>query len=311
MKRYYHLIGIIILGIIFTKVDFQQIISQFSRLNIMLFLFINLLILPSMFLKSCRWRYLLRLQGIDYSAGSSFMAYLGGIFCGIITPGRIGEMTKALYLKEDKDIPLAEGVAGIFVDRLFDLYILTLLGGIGGFYFLTPEKAEYRIFIFLAVLFILLIPLLLFNKTILEKIVRAAYKTLMRRLDKGVFNGQFKDFLCAVKKIIAGPIYFPFILSAGAYLIYFYQCYLLANLAYIDISLMILASIVAISTLASLLPITILGIGTREASLIYLFSLVGLSAESAVVYSFLLFLSFYVCTGFLAYIGWLVKGRAN
>lgn len=309
MKKFYHLIGIIILIVILTRVDLQKIILQFSRFNLAVFILINLLILPGLFFRAYRWRHLLRLQGISYPVRDAFLSYIGGIYAGIVTPGRVGETIKALYLKHDKNVPFGEAMASIFIDRFFDFYLLVLLGGIGFFHFLNVNNIKYRIFIFAVIIFLLAIPLLLLNKVILERSAKLIYKSMISQADKNMFENQFKAFFSAVKKIITQHIYLPFFFTIAAYLFYFLQCYLLARLISIDISFMTIVSFVSISSLISILPITILGIGTREVSLVYLFSLLNFKAESALAYSFLLFFSFYVISGILAFLGWFVKGE--
>lgn len=309
MKRYYRLIGIVILLIIFTRVDFQKIMIYLSKLDLRSLILVNLLILPGLFLKAYRWRYLLKLQGVDYSVLDSFMSYLGGVGAGIITPGRIGEAVKAVYLKEEIGLPLSEGLASVFLDRLFDLYILTLLGYLGLWYFLDIKNVQFGLFIFLSIFVFIPLFLLLNKSLLLEKISKVIYKLIISGLDKSLFEGQVKDFSRALKKIITQRIYLPFVFTILAYIIYFWQSYLLSRLAFINISYIAVIFFVSIASLVSMVPITILGIGTREAALIYLFSLVGLNVESAVIYSFLLFFSFYVVTGVLACIGWFIKGR--
>ena len=63
----------------------------------------------------------------------------------------------------------------------------------------------------------------------------------------------------------------------------------------------------AISNLISFIPISISGLGTRDATLIYLFSLIGLKPELAVSYSFLVFIVFFVCGGLMGAVAWWIK----
>ncbi|NIV40223.1 MAG: UPF0104 family protein, partial [Anaerolineae bacterium] len=74
---------------------------------------------------------LLQMQGIAYAYNDSFLVFMAGVFLGLVTPGRLGEMSKALYLKQDVDVPLSEGLASVLVDRLFDLYAILILGAAG------------------------------------------------------------------------------------------------------------------------------------------------------------------------------------
>lgn len=308
MRKYYRLIGIVILVIVLLRIDVQEITAYFSKINFKFFLILNLLVLPTLFLKSYRWRLILRLQGIDYSIGDSFLSYLACFYAGLVTPGRIGEAAKALYLKKEKGIPMGIGLAGVFLDRLFDLYLLILIGSAGLWHFLGARNIYFGLVIFFA----LFIPIvLLFNRAILDKVGKIVYLTMISASGEKFFKGQFGEFLEAIRKIIGIQAYLPLIVTILAYLLYIWQTYLLAHLASINISYMTLIFFISITSLASMLPITFLGIGVREISLVYLFSIIGLSAESALIYSFLLFFSFYFITGIIGCIGWFIKGIDN
>ena len=56
---------------------------------------------------------------------------MSSIYIGFVTPGRLGEFVKAVYLKSDKGLSLSKGMSSVLVDRLFDLYLLIILGLIG------------------------------------------------------------------------------------------------------------------------------------------------------------------------------------
>ena len=51
------------------------------------------------------------------------------------------------------------------------------------------------------------------------------------------------------------------------------------------------------------LPVFVMGIGTRDAALVFFFSLVGLSAEAAVSFS-LMMLLVYAITGLVGLVAW-------
>lgn len=311
MKKYYHFIGLIILVIILSRIDYPKLISNFSKINLVLFLLSNLLVLLFLFIKAYRWRYILHLQGINYPIKKAFVAYLGGIFAGIITPGRIGETIKALYLKKDKNLSLSESLASIFIDRFLDLYLLVLFGSLGFIFFLNLQGIRYTVFISVIIVFALIVPLLFLNKYALEKIALVVYELMISKFDKSILEGQFKIFLANVKKIIIGGILIPFGLTILAYLIFFGQCYILIRLTQINLSYLEVTYLISISNIISILPITFFGLGVREAGLIYLLSLRNVAAELALTYSFLLFMSFYVINGFFSFLGWQIRGGAK
>ena len=131
MKKYTNFIGLIILLYILLNIDINQSINILFDLNIFYFLMAVLLNIPQLFLKSYRWRYLLKQQGILYSPIESFLIYMSSLYIGFITPGRIGEFVKTIYLKSEKGLMLSKGFSSVLVDRLFDLYFLLILGFLG------------------------------------------------------------------------------------------------------------------------------------------------------------------------------------
>ena len=68
MRYLQYIIGIVILCLILFRVDLKQAIGAMSNVNILLLLAISLVTIPQIFLKSLRWRYLLKLQNIEYNA---------------------------------------------------------------------------------------------------------------------------------------------------------------------------------------------------------------------------------------------------
>ncbi|MFQ5854509.1 MAG: lysylphosphatidylglycerol synthase transmembrane domain-containing protein [Anaerolineae bacterium] len=77
------------------------------------------------------------------------------------------------------------------------------------------------------------------------------------------------------------------LLSVVAFFLLVFRAYCLALALDIPISFFALAGVVAISTFVQLLPISVLGIGSRDVSLLYLFHRLGLPASSAIGLSWL------------------------
>ena len=75
----------------------------------------------------------------------------------------------------------------------------------------------------------------------------------------------------------------------------------------VSIDFMTITLFIAISRLIGLIPISISGLGTRDATLIYLFSLIGLKPELAVGYSFLIFVTFFIFNGIIGSVAWWIK----
>lgn len=309
MKKIYHLIGIIIFIFILTKIDFAKLFLDLRNIRIQYLLLLNTLAIPTLFLRSLRWNKLLQAQRINYPLKDAFLAYLGAFFAGIVTPARIGELVKAHYLKKDRGVGYSESFASIFLDRVFDisgLFLISAAGMILFFYGFKPIGI-YALAIFVALSAVFLI--LWFRYGLFEKSGRFFYRSIFSKVDERMLKGQLKVFLSNTRMITAKPIFFTALaLTIAAFGFYFLECFFLARICSINLPFLTIVIIVSLSSIASMLPVTFFGIGTRDASLIYLFSLYGLSTESAVTYSFLMFLSFYVFCGIFGFIGWVIKG---
>jgi uncharacterized protein (TIRG00374 family) len=68
---------------------------------------------------------------VSYPVWDSYLIYMGSLFWGTVTPGRVGDFMKVLYLKRDRAMSIGKGMSSVLVDRVFDLYILLILGCLG------------------------------------------------------------------------------------------------------------------------------------------------------------------------------------
>jgi len=246
-------------------------------------------------------------QSIEYNLKDSFTVYLAGIYAGIVTPGRLGEFLKAVYLKSDKGVSLSKGMSSVLVDRLFDLYLLIILGLIGIWKFDILGKLS-NTSLLLLIIFVLF-PLIILNKQLMGKIIGLIYKSVIRGKVqlKDKMEERFEDFYNGINQLITFKLIYSALLTCLSYSVFFIQCYLIAIAMEMTIDFITITLFMAISNLISFIPISISGLGTRDAVLIYLFSLIGLKAEVAVSYALLVFIAFFVVGGLLGFIAWLVR----
>jgi len=307
VRKYIRYLGILLLILILTKIDVNLLLKYFSNINPFLCLLILALNVPQFFIKSLRWNQLLKQQKIIYPAFDAFQIYISSIFIGFITPGRLGEFIKAVYLKSDKGISLSKGMSSVFVDRLFDLYLLIILGLIGIWKFDILGKLSDTS-LFLLIIFILF-PLLILNKQLMGKVVSLIYESVIRGKVqlKNKIEERFDDFYIGTNQLITFKLICSAFLTCLSYSVFFIQCYLIAIAMGISINFITITLFMAISNLISFIPISISGLGTRDAILIYLFSLIDLSPEMAVSYAFLVFITFFVCGGLMGAIAWWIR----
>ena len=95
----------------------------------------------------------------------------------------------------------------------------------------------------------------------------------------------FFDFIAGIKTIDYRVFSRCLVATLAAWCLTFVLWYLLALSIDINISFLYIIMCSSVSTLVTLMPISISGIGTRDMVLIFLFSQIGLSQESAIALS--------------------------
>ncbi|KPA18387.1 protein belonging to Lysylphosphatidylglycerol synthetase/UPF0104, partial [Candidatus Magnetomorum sp. HK-1] len=189
----------------------------------------------------------------------------------------------------------------IIVDRLFDFYILIILAIFGLWKFQVFEKYS-NLFLVMAVL-MTAAPLTLLHKVFIQKYSRILYSVFEKKFNDLKFNDFYQELVC----LIHPKLLITFFLSCLGFFIFFIQCYLLTLAMQIKIDFLTIALFMSIARLISIIPISISGLGTRDAILIYLFSLINLTSEIAVSYSFLIFVAYYVSNGIIGAFVWMIK----
>ena len=129
-----------ILLFLFWKVKFnaQGFGEVLRSVNMVYFLLSLFGVIAVLGIKSLRWRILIHNEGAIYSAYKAFAAYMASDAVGIVTPGRIGEIARLYYVRQETPISFYSAFKTIVSDRIFDF---TMLGwfGLSGmlFYFKT------------------------------------------------------------------------------------------------------------------------------------------------------------------------------
>jgi len=302
LSKYIRLIGLLILAYIITRIDFKALLVQFKSINLyFLFaaIFMNLFLI---FAKAIRWKAFLIQQNLSISTKSAFSIYLSSLYIGFITPGRLGEISKALYLKQKQVTSFYKGLSGAIMDRLLDLYFLILLGSVG-VYYLSKGKGINLEFVFLFVI-VLSLPIIILHPKVLNLLTRILFRKISPKKFKDKIRESVNEFIEGINQIVNPFLLYGILLTVFSYSLFFFQCFLIAKSIGLQISYFELALIMSIVNIITLIPISISGLGTREASMIFLFKLIGLPTEAAISFSLLIFFVFFICGGLMGFIAW-------
>ncbi|MGD8414752.1 MAG: lysylphosphatidylglycerol synthase transmembrane domain-containing protein [Candidatus Latescibacterota bacterium] len=307
MKRkwLFQAIGIIIFAFILWKLDLRAAWEILSGTRVWLLGVALVLTVPFVLIKAHRWRFLLGMQGIRYDVKDCTYAYLAGMYLGLVTPGRVGDFVKVVYLKRDRSVPMSKGVTSVIVDRLCDLLLLVAVACAGGLAFTLSGNIMAVIVGFgLVIVAILLIFL---NEPVRNLVLGNLFKLVLPKKAKDGAEVRIESFYQGVDHFKSVRLVVPIALTVLAYAIFFLQCYLITRAANIPIGYMNAAYCISVANLVSLLPISVSGIGTRDATLISMFSVLNLPKESAVVFSMLFLIISNVSSGAIGAVAWFKK----
>ena len=125
------------------KADWGKCIPVFSKLSLLNILLCFLLFYTGYFVKITRWKNILKGYDIHENYFVLFKVFLIGGFLGLISPGKIGDLGRLYYLNSKNDSNAI--LSSLIIDRMNDLIVLLLLGGIGFYYLLTFHKIPLQI----------------------------------------------------------------------------------------------------------------------------------------------------------------------
>jgi uncharacterized protein (TIRG00374 family) len=304
-KIFLRLIGVLLLLVILYLLDINTFLINLKKINPYYLIFAALLVVPIYLVKSYRWYFLLLKQRILYRFTDAILAFTSANFIAFITPGRVGEIAKAYHVKKDLGLPLHKSIPSVVLDRIFDVYFLALFSFVGIFTLSLSQNIKLGSIIVVSLLVV--IPLFLTRRSLILRLVKYIFHAPILRKSSDRIVNFTEGFLNEFDNFKLIDIIIAFTLTGIGYLSLFISAYMISLSMQLDFSFSIIASFVAIGNIISFIPVSISGLGTREAVFIYLFSLFDESAEVAVLFSISLFFVFFVFGGALGYICFLIK----
>jgi len=222
-------------------------------------------------LKAMRWHLLLQAGRCRATFGESFISLIGGMGVALLTPARLGEVTRAAYLSEPRKLRVG---ALVMVDKVYDVIVLALLSVAGAALLVSPLFATALGAFGAAGVYLALRP----------RDLRAVYTRIGSRL----------PLFARIDKVLAGFAEFSgtvgalcLLYTSAAFLIVLAQ-YLIILGAWGQGSVEIVVFCFPMVVLTNAVPLTVAGLGTREGAAILLLKHYGVAASIASTSAFLM-----------------------
>jgi uncharacterized protein (TIRG00374 family) len=275
------------------------------------------LVMAIILVRGIRWRILMRVVDIDYSLWRSAKVWTIGFFAASVTPAKAGDTLRAFYVREDTGRTFGEAFLTVFIDRLWDLMFVLALGVLSVLIFSRIYMEIPSSWIVLAASVVIAVCVYLATqRALMRRLLKPMFDVLVPQKYKEDFSLNFNTFYdsLGLYRRDRGTMVAAFLLTVLVWALVFLLAYYVAVLFGIEVDLKYVVLIMPIVTLVELIPISVSGLGTRDATVIYFFSVVGVSSAAAVGFSIgYLFIGTYLTAlaGFLLWLRHPVKLGAS
>lgn len=291
-KRWFFVVKILltlgIIALIFNKIQLTEIRAEFKDVNWMPLAAGMIMTFPNIFVQYYKWRYLVRLLDPEISDSQIFTSLMCGFSIGLVTPGRLGEIGKGVFIRSQSKSQLT-GMA--ILDKILSLWALAVLG-VTSLFYLIEFKFSFSsyitfIFLILSLLFVALLMVLVFQPSYLRRMIEWSRKMAAH----APFREKIFSLISASDSFKKHHFMPSFYFSMIFQLIILFQLFLFINafsgMEWEDA----MAAGASAMFVKSLLPVAFMDLGIREGAVIFFFGKYGIPASAAFNASIMLFLS--------------------
>lgn len=306
-KRFLPLIGIVLLIYVLSTLDYAAILEVFTQLNPVFVILSFTSIIPILLFFGFEWHLILKRHHITVSYWYVIKNVFIGYFYGFITPGGFGAYTRALYLRDESGEPLHKCTVNILILNTVDYVALLTLGIVGGFFLSSYLPYVFPIFLIVFVIIVVLVYVLLRKETaqmLFTKLIRSELlSTKMKEKWADHLDLLYEDIPCINHLIL------PYGVAVFGWVLWFTELFFIAQLFQIQLPFLTFLFMISVANVLAALPISIYGLGTREAALIWMFSLFAIPVENVVSFSLFWFVLLWLTPSIIGAFVTLIESR--
>jgi len=267
------------------KIDFRQVFSlirtadlAYLSLAAFLFLICNTLLL-------LRWNLLIKGLDVHIPFSQVVRSFFIGLFFNVFLPSSAGGDVARIINIFSHTPHRARAVASVVLDRLSGFISLVLICGVSlilGYKYVNDSS----IYLILAAFLFLLVGMIfvLFSRRLFSWVSRIFSKAPHIANKLTSLNDSFVFF-----RNRYGVIAISIIISIVAQVVFFWASYYIIRSFHTEVGMIYFMIFIPIITLVTSLPISMGGLGVRDASSVYFFNKVGVSSSMALGLSLMSF----------------------
>ena len=273
------LIGLLIVSLLIYFLDPARILDTLLSINVIYLIPAFIVYALTFLVLSYRWQNILADMGIHIPLTEAYSAFVGGVLISDITPGRIGEFSRPLLVKNQ-----SEGnkvFLSVILDRCMDLITIIILGMLGTFVFIPVQGGKLLWALCIPVAGLLILVFLWHSRDHLQKIIAligvSSLDNIVQKINEAVIG------VSSPKKMVLRSVILTVIAWCGHGI---RVVIIAASLGY-SVSAFALLFILPLISALSIVPITISGLGLVEGSLAFFLSEFGLPLSAGLAIALL------------------------
>ena len=262
-----------------------------------------LLAIGQLLLDAFIWHWLLSMQRIRYPSPKTLLAYLSSHYLGLVTPGHVGEFLAAGYISMDTGITFGYALSSVVVKKLlawltvigFGVWSLPLLARVP---FLQGVRGIVGVSVTVLIALLAGIALWVFS-----------LRKLARRWERlSPWQIEMTEFWAGMRQLRSARLLIPLGLSAVSFSLLFVQLDAVLRAMGLHLPLFLTGRIVALSRIAArLVPISVIGFGSKDAATIVLLSQQGIDPAVGLTATLIWLLCSYLVILLLSGVCWWIK----
>jgi len=287
IKKILPIIGLLLFAYLIYDIGVLNLFNTIKNANIS-YIFIGAILTPLFILPlAFKWFIILKKQKFNLNFFYVLKLYYIGAFYGFITPARTGSLIRAYYLKKKTKRRLIECASSIVIERIMDLFAVFIFAFIGAFFILKSNLNLFYTLIISFIVFFILI-LIFMRKKRAMFLLSLIYNYILPKNIKEKADNSLNTFYDSLPKL--RNLIIVFALTIFTWIFLYVQTFLFAKAFNINnIPFYIFFPLISIGTVVATIPISVSGLGTREFTLITLFSLFNVNPESVISMSLVSF----------------------
>lgn len=276
---------------VLVRLDTSRIWQVISQVKLSWFWLGSLLIPAEAVFKSLKLKTVIEVRE-RFSFKSSMASYLIGLPFGAVTPGKVGDLVKISAVRKRTRLDLVSAFSLLMVERLLELLTLLFLALIGLYLLIAKASGRVNLAVpIIATIALIAMMLLFLRESAVRTIARGVANILVPERFHQRLKDNFNEFYAGISAVLKDKrrLVMAIGYSLIAWLVISTRAFCYARSLGIDVAYGYLLFLIPAVIVIELLPISIMGLGTREFALISILKLFGVEPEAAVSMSLMTF----------------------